>query len=82
MANGKISIRKLNLRGYTPETQIFFIENGGGANVAEFLNSNADHFVHIQHMGQPWYALPASRIENFRGYAASLGFEVTAGLSV
>jgi len=81
----KIEIRKLNLLGYTPETQVYFIQNAGGTGslkVAEFLQAHRKYFNLTLHCGQHWYALPANRIEKFRSYATSKGFEVEAGAPV
>jgi hypothetical protein len=79
MANGKITIKKLNLLGYTPENQVYFIQNGGGAgsvNTFHFLQANRKHFDHSLFMGQTYNALEAPRIAKFKEYAESKGFEV------
>jgi hypothetical protein len=79
IANGKILIRKLDLMGYTPETQVYMIQNGGGAATFHFLKKNTKHLVQQQYMGQIWHSLPAGRIEKFKDYATSQGFEVVHG---
>lgn len=82
MEMGKIEIRKLNLMGYTPKTQVYFIQNGGGNGsneVFKFLQSHRKHFDHSLFCGQTYLSLPAARIEKFREYAISKGFEVVNG---
>lgn len=76
---GTIEIKKLNLMGYTPETQVWVIQNAGGQDTFHFLQRHAKHFDHSLFCGQTYNTLPASRIEKFRAYAESKGFEVRTG---
>lgn len=77
-----IKISKPNLLGYTPETQVYFIQNGGGSGsvaTAKFLQSHRKLFQLSLFCGQHYYSLPANRIEKFRSYVQSKGFEVSEG---
>jgi hypothetical protein len=78
-AKGRIVIRKLDLMGYTPETQVYFIQNGGGAATFDFLQSHRKHFVPSLMMGRVYNSLVAGRIAKFKEYAESKGFEVVFG---
>jgi hypothetical protein len=71
MTNGTIQIEALNLMGYTPETQMWFISNGGGKETTKFLTSHQKHFDRVQHMGRCYNGLRGPRIEKFRAYAVS-----------
>lgn len=82
MTNGKILVSKLNLMGYTPETQVYFIQNGGGRGVYEFLTSHAKCFDKSLFMGRTYNALVAGRIAKFKAYAEAKGFEVVMEGSV
>jgi hypothetical protein len=82
---GKIVISKVDLMGFTAETQVFYIQNGGGKGsneVFKFLQCHRDHFDHSLMMGRTYNSLPAHRIEKFRSYAESKGFEVVNGAPV
>ncbi len=81
MSNGKIIISKMNLMGFTAETQVYYIENGGGAGVYEFLSSHRKYFDHSLMMGRTYNTLIAGRIEKFKEYAKSKGFEIEVGVS-
>mgnify|MGYP001287976976 CR=1 FL=1 len=83
MANGKIILKKLDLMGYTPATQVWFVQNGGGPGsviVASALRDDArkGHLDCFQHMGMPSYGVRG--IEAARAYAdradAGFGFSV------
>lgn len=77
-----ITISKLNLMGYTPETQVYFIQNGGGAGVYEFLSGHSKFFDHSLFMGRTYNALVAGRVAKFKAYAESKGFQVVEGAAV
>ena len=56
MAKGRIILRKLDLMGYTPATQVWLVENGGGAGAravmrALLADAKDGALLHIQHMG-------------------------------
>ena len=77
--SGTIEIRKPNLLGYTPETQVYYIQNAGGkgsVEVSKFLQSHRKFFDLSLFCGQTYYSLPSNRIEKFRQYAATKGFGV------
>jgi hypothetical protein len=79
MTKGRIEIRKLDLMGFTPETQVYFIQNGGGAGSVDtfhFLQAHRKYFDHNLFMGRTYNALVASRVAKFKEYATSKGFEV------
>jgi hypothetical protein len=84
---GRILVSKLDLMGYTPETQVYFIQNGGGSNggsnnVFHFLQGHRKYFDHSLMMGRTYNSLPANRIEKFRAYAERNGFEVVEGEAI
>jgi hypothetical protein len=75
MTNGKITLKKLNLMGFTPENQVYIVQNGGGVGSVPTF-----HFLKL--IGK-WLdhttdglALVAPRIAKFKEYAESNGFEV------
>lgn len=81
MSKGIILISKVNLMGYTAETQMWVVKNGGGGNGAaartfDFLKAHRAYFEKILLMGQTYNAMRAGRIERFKAYAARQGFEV------
>lgn len=75
-----ILISKMNLMGFTAETQVYYIENGGGAGVYEFLSAHSKFFDHSLMMGRTYNTLVAGRLEKFKEYAKSKGFEIVEGL--
>lgn len=79
---GSIEIRKPNLMGFTPKTQVYYITNAGGKGsleVSKFLQSHRKLFQLSLFCGQIYYSLSAARIEKFRAYAQGRGFEVRSG---
>lgn len=76
---GKIIVSKLDLMGFTPETQVYFIQNGGGAGVYEFLTAHSKFFDKSLMMGRTYNALVAGRVAKFKAYAESKGFQVVEG---
>lgn len=75
MTKGKINLVKLDLMGYTPATQVFIVQNAGGAgSVAtfHFLNNLRRHFDNTS----DGHALRADRIPAFVAYCNRHGFEV------
>lgn len=79
MTSGKIIVSKLNLMGFTPETQVYYIQNGGGRGVYEFLTSHTKFFDKSLFMGRTYNSLPAKRVAKFKEYAVSKGFEIVEG---
>lgn len=85
MTNGKIELRKLNLMGYTPETQVYFVQNAGGSGsvaTSKFLQAHRKFFQQSLYCGQIYFALEAKRIEKFKSYCVSKGFEVVDGAKI
>ena len=76
-----IVISKMNLMGFTADTQVYYIENGGGIGVYEFLSSHRKYFDHSLMMGRAYNTLIAGRVAKFKEYAKSKGFEIVEGPS-
>lgn len=76
---GRINLVMVNLMGYTPATQMFYVQNAGGMNG---WSVNTFHFLEgIRKKG--WLDLTnqgmiivSGRIEAFKAYCQSKGFEV------
>lgn len=71
---GRIRISKVNLMGYTPETQAFIIQNDGGMGsvaTAKFLQKISKFMSHTSF----GYVIDAPRLAKFKAYVASQGFE-------
>lgn len=78
MNKGRIEIRKVDLMGYTAETQMFVVQNGGGRTSGatfQFLTDH-DHLFDRISVGGNYLGLRAARIDRFKTYAESKGFEV------
>ncbi|MCA6108135.1 hypothetical protein [Bradyrhizobium cenepequi] len=77
MIKGRINLKKLNLLGYTPETQVFIVQNAGGPNG---WSTNTFHFLNriARHMDRTTdgYAITAPRVEKFKDFCLAQGFEV------
>lgn len=73
-----INLEAVNLMGYTAETQMYFVQNGGknSVAVAKFLEKNRKHFDQVLHCGQCHFGLRAPRIAKFKAYCKANGFEV------
>lgn len=74
-----INLEAVNLMGYTAETQMYFVQNAGGAmsvRVSEFLMKNKKHFDQVLHCGQHHFGLRAPRIAKFKAYCKANGFDV------
>jgi hypothetical protein len=83
MNKGTIQVNKLGLMGFTPETQVYYVQNGSGAGsvaVSEFLQKHRKYFQLSLFCGQTYYSLPAARIAKFQAYAESHGFEIVRGV--
>ena len=82
MANGKIILKKLDLMGYTPETQVWFVGNGGGAGSVKVTRALADdlrkgHLIGFQHMGAPHYGIKGTEAARlYADRADAFGFAV------
>lgn len=75
-----IKVKKVNLMGYTPETQMWIVQNGGGPKVFAFLEAHRKHFLNLlAGAGFAQLGLQAHRVEKFKAYAESKGFEVEVG---
>ncbi len=74
--NGQIELLKLDLMGYTPDTQVFFVMNAGGQGTFKFLQDHAKFFVRSLYCGKIYHSLEAKRIAKFKAYCESKGFEV------
>ena len=77
-----LNLKKLNLLGYTPETQVWVVQNGGGKeslNTAAWLQAHRKFFDHSLFCGQTYYTLAAGRITKFKAYAESKGITVEQG---
>ena len=72
MIKGRLQISKVNLMGYTAETQMYYVQNKSGANTANFLKSIAK-FLDLTSQG---YIIVAGRLPKFKAYCESKGFEV------
>jgi hypothetical protein len=76
-AKGRILISKDDRLGYTAATQVYIIQNGGGAAAYNFLKANERHFTPMRlDEVRMAHTLTADRIEMFKDYAASNGLEV------
>lgn len=80
MTKGRIELRRVNLLGYTPTTQMFLINStmcnkefkNGTQNTVDFLKSIAK-WLNLTSEG---YAIVATRLPKFKSYCAANGFEV------
>jgi hypothetical protein len=79
MTQPTITIKRLDLMGYTPEAQMWLILNGGGGQKTfNFLKHWAAKgaFDSLTFMGQPYNGLRGERARHFAQFAAEHGFEV------
>lgn len=77
-----LTLKKMNLMGFTAETQVWIVQNGGGKQslrTAEWLQAHRRFFDHSLFCGRTYYTLAAPRIEKFKAYAESKGFAVEQG---
>lgn len=72
MTNGTIQISKVNLMGYTAETQMYYVQNKNGVATFNFLKSIAK-FLDLTSQG---YIINARRLPTFKRYCESNGFQV------